>query len=128
MKKTIIIIAVLLIAVTAQAQYDYNIKPDSLQTVEKSASYYLNKAGSNLQWSVGFGLISGGFGIGSAFVNKDQRPVFWVGAGIASLSSFIAFLSSGSNLKKAGKALEQRKQKKVSLQGTQNGVGLVFRF
>jgi hypothetical protein len=128
MKKTIFLLLALIISGYIHAQYGYKIKPDSMQTIEKSASYYLKKAGSNLQWSVGFGLISSGFGIGSAFVAKDQRSVFWVGAGLASLGSFIAYISSGSNLKKAGKALEKRKQKKVSLQGTQNGVGLVFRF
>ena len=128
MKKTIIIIIALMISGSVYAQFDYNIQPDSMQNVEKTASYYMEKAGTNLKWAGGLQLLGLGSATAGIFVEQENQMVFLISAGIATISSYIAFIFSGNNLKKAAAAMKENEQKKLSLQGTENGFGLVFRF
>lgn len=128
--KKIIVVLLVLISSSAVAQYDH-YPPDENNKQdynENSASFYLNRAGSKIQFTVALQLISGGLAVGSAFVDQETGMIMLAGAGMGSLAGIITFVTAGSDLKSAAEALERKKQKGLSFEGTTNGVGLVFRF
>jgi hypothetical protein len=133
MKKLFLLLLLIVIGSSIYSQdllYDSPQKADSASSKkEKTAGYHLRRAGINFQLSVGASFISGLAVYGATLKDMDSetKDLLIVGAGVAAVSSLVAYLSGSIHIKKAGAAMEKR-HGNLSFQHNHNGYGIVYSF
>ena len=127
--KLLITAILLAVSVTVSAQQQYEFNYEYYHEKAKKAKRHRNRGISFTAVGVGFLGLMTGVAIG---VDKDEparAPVIWLTGGIGTINLLIGvplWIAGDRNYKKNKKAMEAL-DPSLSLEPTQNGVGLVLR-